>query len=1410
MTNLWRAARERAEVWSLVLLAVVPALLSSPGRMPGDTKLSLYLNPERLIADARWSWDGRQFAGWVPHQTISYLWPSGPWFALWDAMNVPDWIAHRLWLALVMASGGLGARWAARHVGIVGPAAWVVGVVYQTTPFILPYVSRTSLMLVTYSALGWMVGLTVRAATRGGWRDAALFALVVATVAAPNATATAMIAPAPVLWLVLAALSRSITWKRAVSTTVRIGALSLGVSLWWIAMLSLQGRYGADVLGYSETLEDVSLTATSTEVLRGLGYWLFYVRDAFEYATTASIDFQASTRTIITSLAVTGAGIAGLALTRWTHRRFAIALVAVGMLLAVGVHPIDDPSPLMSPLADRSRSALALALRSSTRAVPLIVLGLALGAGALVVAVNDAWARRRRMTAPRWPAITVALLAVANLPALWRADLVDPALERDQAVPEAWSQAAALLDARPPGYRVLQVPGAEFGAFRWGYTVDPPLASLTDRPLVTRDLLPLGSPAAMDLLYALDDRIQDGVLEADSVAPVARLLGADVIWLTNDAAFDRFRTARPEPLAELLTSAEGLGDVTEVGIPQANVPTRPSLNASALGNPSVGRALPPVQLVEVPRPTPIVRAAQSQVMVAGSGDGLVDAAAAGLLDASHVVRYVASLPAGAVASELASADRVIVTDTDRRRAHHWRSSQDVWGFTEEAGPDGGVLVPATGDRRLPVFSESASDQQTVAQQSEGLRARASGYGPPFSYRPEVRPWRAVDGDLATAWLVADGVDARGALLRLSSATPLEHLVLVQPVDADAGRWITMIDITVDDSPPVTVPLDETSRTAVGQRVELPRAGTVVDVTIRGTEQRGPGWEHVDAVGFAEVRSDTPATDETIVLRSPALESTPANVPMDLVLTRWRTDPTDADRHDPEAYLDRTFSLGTRRSLRTDVTVRVNRRMDDATFADLIGWRGAVADRRLTGDLRSGGWAATDGDPGTAWRTPFDAALGARWTAPLAPIDPRNVDTATVGVATLGISQIVDGRHALITEVAVSIDAGAAVTLAVPAPGPDGRSEIPLESDLLEAIADPSSSRLTVEIRGTNGATTPDPTTALPRELPIAVTSFDHPRLAVGALPDRVTTACRDDLLSVNGVGVALQVDGALKTALTGGALNASTCGPATTVWNPGTHRLRTAPGDATGLDIDRVVLRDPSPTTTAARPVTEIVDRSRTGYSVQVGPCPTGCWLVHGEGFNTGWTASDPSGSLGPPQLVDGGFNGWWLQPFAAARTVEVRWTPQRTLDLALLASMMVAIGCIAAVVIGRRRVMPLNDVQPPAWLSWGRSTTGPSPSSVVAMVLLTLGTAMAVAPPWGLVAGVVSLGAALLRRPAITGVAAIASAAVIGAVIVFRVRRDRPFPGPLWTTEFADLHRPGLLVVALLVGSLIAVGRAR
>jgi arabinofuranan 3-O-arabinosyltransferase len=104
--------------------------------------------------------------------------------------------------------------------------------------------------------------------------------------------------------------------------------------------------------------------------------------------------------------------------------------------------------------------------------LPLSNFGLALGAGAFATAASALIVKRRPRLRLLVPSIVIGL-AVLNLPALFNGGFVDPALVRDENVPAAWQQAAAALDAGSTEHRVMQLPGAEFGAFRWGYTVDP-------------------------------------------------------------------------------------------------------------------------------------------------------------------------------------------------------------------------------------------------------------------------------------------------------------------------------------------------------------------------------------------------------------------------------------------------------------------------------------------------------------------------------------------------------------------------------------------------------------------------------------------------------------------------------------------------------------------------------------------------------------------------------------------------------------------------------------------------------------------------------------------------------------------------------------------------------------------------
>ena len=149
-----------------------------------------------------------------------------------------------------------------------------------------------------------------------------------------------------------------------------------------------------------------------------------------------------------------------------------------GLVLAVGVHPFGDPSPIARLFRGDGQAGLSLALRSSTRALPLLVLGLALGTAALVDAIGPCRrlapggaGRRRRRRSPLWATFRSSPTTVSST-------------RRSSATnspPAAWTDAAAALDALPPGFRVLQLPGAEFGAFTLGIHRRP-AAPGADRP----------------------------------------------------------------------------------------------------------------------------------------------------------------------------------------------------------------------------------------------------------------------------------------------------------------------------------------------------------------------------------------------------------------------------------------------------------------------------------------------------------------------------------------------------------------------------------------------------------------------------------------------------------------------------------------------------------------------------------------------------------------------------------------------------------------------------------------------------------------------------------------------------------------------------------------------------------------
>ena len=811
-----------------------------------------------------------------------------------------------------------------------------------------------------------------------------------------------------------------------------------------------------------------------------------------------------------------------------------------------------------------------------------------------------------------------------------------------------------------------------------------------------------------------------------------------------------------------------------------NNPIIPMVDEQSASDGRVGQPIPPVVLAAVDDPIGVIRVKDREVLVVGSGDGLVDAAAAGLIDGSELVRYSASLGDAARLRAADDADAVIITDSNRDRAHHWRSSQEVVGLTEDddrASPD--VLRRDVADERLPIFDESSVAATTVAVQEGPVRARATAYGEPFAYRPEQRPAMAVDGDPTTAWVVGDHADPVGERLELTIDEPIDHLTMSQPVGAADRRHIGTVAVSVDGGQPQHITLDDRSFGADGQRVDVtPTTGpSTVNITIESVVVPSGTPEPLAAVGFAEVDAGLGPTVEVVRLPRDsiaALRDSPATA-VSYVFSRLRTRPSDRWRADPEPTMRREFEVPGDRTLTAAVTVRLDERADDETLAELLGIDGAVATSRLTGVAAAGGWAATDDDRATSWITPFGAARGAR------------LDVAAAGpVRELTLTQPT-GDFSPIT--GLRLTSGATIVdVAVPPAGVDGQSTVTLP----EALRGPE---LGIEITAIEPRLTTDRRYGDPVVLPAAISELSAGARSV--LPADLDTGCLDGLLAIDGAPVPVQVVAPVGELLAGNPVEATPCEPQLALQD-GTHQLETTAG--TGLQVDRVVLASPEAAPAPATgPTIDVTSVERTSRTATIDGCRAGCWLVLGEGFNDGWRAEVAGQDLGPPQLVDGGFNGWRLPPAEGPVEVVMNWTAQTPQTIALLVSALTVLVCIALVLLDRRSALIAEP--PPAALGWSGDRIEGHRRWVAAAVWV-VAAALLVGLGWALVA---AIAAALLilrvGRPRLAGFLAVGLLGAIAAVVIVIVLREHPLPNAAWPVRFERLHRVGLFAaVSLLI----------
>lgn len=1408
----------RAGLWSHLLLAAlayVPLLRTAPGRVAADTKTYLYLDPGRLLERAPSMWDPNIGLGTVTHQNIGYLFPMGPWFWALDTIGLPDWVAQRLWVATIMFAAGAGVLYLFRTLGgstvrFPRGAALAAACLYMLSPYVLHYAARISVLLLPWAALPWMIGLVQRALRTGSWRHPAMFAIVVTLVGGVNATALVLAGLGPVLWLPFAVWAhREVTLRRAVVTTARTGGLTLACSLWWLSGLAVQGGYGIDILRYTETVETVARTSLSIEVLRGLGYWFFYGGDKLGPWIEPGRSYTQQLWLVAVGFAVPLLAFVSAAVLRWRYRAYFVGLVLVGTAVAVGAHPYAGPSPAGAAFkAFATSSTAGLALRSTPRAVPLVVLGLAVLVGAGLASL----AARARRPATIASALAV-VLAAAGLPPLWNGDFIGENLQRPEDVPDYWEEAAAYLDSRDDGTRVLELPGIDFASYRWGNTVDPITPGIIDRPYVARELIPYGSEASADLLIALDRRIQEGVLEPDAVMPVARLLGVGDIVLRNDLQYERYRTARPRALWELFA---GFGRPKTFGDDVVNRAPEPLplVDEVELSTPDAVGDPPAVAVFEVDDPLPIVRARPSArpILLAGDGEGVVDAAAAGLLDGESVLLTSAALAGEPEVRQRALDDgaALVLTDTNRRRGRRWSTVRENSGATERAGEE--PLVDDPTDNRLPLFPDAGDDAATVVEQRGGATVSATAYGNPVSYTPEDRAVQALDGDVSTAWRVGAFSDVRGERLRIDLDEPVEvgSLDVVQPLNGPRNRFITRVEVYLDGESAGVFDLDGSSRTEKGQRLDLRGNRSFsrleLEVVADNTGVRAR-YDGLSGVGLAEVRVGDVRVEEVVRLPRDLLAGTSGDRDLAVVLTRLRSNPAEVVRQDEERSLVRSFELPTRRSFAVTGEARVAAGVDEAALDALLGTTGAVArsSGRLAGGVDVRASQALDGDPTTAWSYGFGEQTGA-WV---------EVSTgAPLTIDRLDLQLVTDGRHSVPTRLRLEADGRPAATVDVPATTDlDERGATTPVTVTFPAV---TATTLRVVVDAVRPVTNTDWFSEEPIAAPVAIAELGVPGVSVTTPSDRFDSGCRTDLLEIDGEAVGLRIKGRR-----GSVLDVATCDGAAVDLGPGDHLVRAARGRDTALDLDRLVLRADggSPAPAARAPELVVEEQGRTSLDLSVEDAREPFWLVLGQSRNAGWQASVDGGTVGDPVLADGFGNGWYVTPDGGPLEISLTWAPQRRVNVALGLSALAFLGCVA-IVLGARRRRPTVPV------SAGRGPVSPTlrtPGGPAGRRPGRRETAV-VAVACGVVAGVLvhplagllALAACAVALRTERGVRLPAAAAVVtlavGAayVVVKQARNDYP-PDFGWPTFFEAAHWLGWVAVVLLaVDAVVEVVRDR
>jgi arabinofuranan 3-O-arabinosyltransferase len=1345
------------------------ALLQRPGLASSDTKIDLHVDPGAFLGDVASAWSSTGDLGHVQGgQYGGYLFPMGPFFALGHALGAAPWLVQRLWLGLVLALAVLGVLHlvdllAGRPRGI---AHVVAGALTLLNPYVVVFAARTSVTLLGYAALPWLLVCLLRglrAWPEARWRWPAAFALVVtASGGGVNAAVVGWILLGPLLlagyeWWTGAAGGRAVAgfaWRAAVA-----GA---AVSAWWVVPLLVQSRYGVDFLRFTEQPGTIWSTTSLSESLRLMGYWISYL--GVGYGGTLRPYFGDG-GVLLFALPVVLAGllVPALALTgfAWTRRHpygpFLLVLVIAGLIAMTAGFPEGTPLRRAANFTYNHVASVQF-LRTTYKAGPLVALGIA-GLAGLAAARSRALA-----------VACVALAALASWPLMRGRGLDDQLLW--PRVPAAWEQAAAHVDRQPDG-RAVVLPGQLYAYYRWGGTIDPILPTLADRPVAVRNAVGYADLHAVDLLWTVDALVSQHRALPGQLSPLLDLLGARTV--ISGADDDRTRSGAAP-------AAEAAGVLDQLGRPDARW-GRARQAPPAAGTLDAPRRLPQVRAWDRPGAPGLVRVEPrtGETVVDGSAEGLAGLAAFGPLPRDGV-DYAGDLSP----DELRRAGDVVITDSNRRRVLVISRLAQNTGATlaadEAPSVDAAVLDP---------FPLGGSDAQTVAVY-DGIKSVSAPFSPGFPQFPERRPFAALDGDPATAWQ-AD-----------RNLTQDRHTL---DVTFDRPRDVDHVDLMPYSDERATVTAVEVAGRRFGvhagwNRLRLGLRG-VRSLRVRIASIRKPADETAGAGGIRELR--IPGVRATEALRVPVLAERAlagrdlSRTGLGYVFQRttgddpFRRDPVSGpagaalvrDRGDGESGLERIFAPPAARTWTADGWASAASTGADDALDRLAGFRGP---ERFTSSGRfesRPGWRASSAFDGTgrpwigAWLP--GRATWLQWTTPQAR-----------SLRTLRLRPVPGVRRPTLVRLRW-----------------DGRASDPLPVAADGSVAVPAgvrgrAFRLDV-LRAAFPAGTPG---VVKQRRAVGIAEVEGPPRVTIPRAGALRGACGDLSGTVAGRPLRLRATGTVADLDAGKPLRMTGCGDLAL---PAGRQQLSLPPDALAPYLLR--LRSPAPAGAApAAAPGRVVSAGRATHDGRTGvrlDLHAPARLVLAEGYDRGRRASCDGHDLGTPRVGDA-FGTAWDVP-ASCRDVEISFAPDRLVRAGYVISLIAGIVLLALVLFGRRRtpefVARAFADMPPAPLP-------AKPAVIVAVVAgLALGFVFAARATPLFVLGVY----VVLRRGIGARTLALAGGALLGiAVPVLTLLIRPPNRGgynPEYATKGIVVHWVTVAGVSLLILALaraLSTARAR